>query len=344
VQRILTILVALALLVGVAVAGYWAGSAALVPPELPVTPHSTQAYVAGTGTVGRSMRVAVTASWTVTRTLLGSAAGVVTAVRHAPGSVARAGDVIATVDLRPVVVAAGAVPMFRTLKAGVRGPDVRQLQQLLRARGFLRNPTGLFDVATVAAAKRWQHSVGADMTGVVEPSALVFVDTLPARLTVIPGVGSAVTPGADLVSILSASPTFVATMSASTRAGITSGMSLAIASPDGATWAGAFGTFETTADGQYRAPITGVLCGDACDSIAVTGETALAGTVVLVPERSGVVVPVSALAQLPSGAAAVTLADGSSRQVTVTAEADGFAIVDGLDAGTSILLPSPPAP
>jgi len=40
----------------------------------------------------------------------------------------------------------------------------------------------------------------------------------------------------------------------------------------------------------------------------------------------------------------VTLSDGTTRPVRVLAEADGFAVVDGLPAGTVILLPSPPAP
>ena len=74
------------------------------------------------------------------------------------------------------------------------------------------------------------------------------------------------------------------------------------------------------------------------------GETALSGQIVLVPDTSGVVVPASALVQQPSGALAVTLADGTSRSVRIVVEADGFAVVEGLDTGLIIKLPEAPIP
>lgn len=343
-RRIASALVALALLVGVAAAGYWAGTTAVVPPELPVATHATQTYVAATGSVGRDANVPVTAAWATTQTLFGNADGVVTAVRHKAGALAQTGEVIATVELRPVVVAAGRVPMFRTLRKDVRGPDVRQFQELLRSKGFLKSKaTGRFDAATIAATKRWQRSIGVKQDGVVRAGDLLFVDRLPARLEVIPAVGVRATPGAELVRVLGASPAFTATVSGSTRAELTSGMTVAITAPDGTTtWTGTLGTFEATPDGRYLASISGELCDAGCDAIPVTGETALAGTVELVPERTGVVVPLSALVQTPAGAAAVTLADGSTREVRIAAQADGFAIVEGLDEGTTIVLPAAP--
>jgi len=344
-RRIASMLTAAAILGGVAVAGYWAGTNVVAPPALPVAEHATQTYTAEVGSVGRSDRLPVSVVWPTARTLFAASDGVVTSIPYPPGAQLAAGDVIATIDLHPVVVAAGAVPMFRTLRKGDEGPDVEQLQGLLRALGFLAGPAdGRFGEATVDATKRWQRSVGSVATGVVDPGALLFVGQVPARLVVVPGVGARVGAGSELVQVLADRPTFTATVSPSTRAELQTGMAIVIEAPGGDAWRGSLGTFEVSDDGRYRATITGTLCGRRCDSLPVAGETALTGSVEIIPTTSGVVVPVSALVQQPSGRPAVTLSDGTTRPVRVLAEADGFAVVDGLPAGTVILLPSPPAP
>ncbi len=337
-------MVAAAALMGViAGLGYWAGTNAIVPPELPVDEHETQTYSVATGSVERTIDIAVGASWSTTRTLFAGGDGVVTSVLHEAGALADAGDVLATIDLEPVVIAEGPVPMFRTLQRGVEGPDVAQLQELLRANGFLDGlADGAFGPVTEAAVKRWQRSIGAREDGIVNPGALLFVEGLPVRLEVLPSVGGRISTGGDLVRVLGHRPSFVATIGQSQWAELATGMTVAIGGPEGETWPGELGPFELQPDGRYSAPLTGELCGDACDVIAVAGETALSGSIELVPETEGVVVPTSALVEQPSGGLAVTLADGGSAEVRILAEADGFAVVEGLETGTVIVLPSPP--
>lgn len=345
VGRVATIVVGSAILVGVAGAAYWAGTNAVVPPELPAEDHALQTYTVEAGTVARSIRVPVTASWSTTRTLFAGTDGVVTSVAHGAGAYAESGDVIATVDLEPLVVATGAVPMFRTLRQGVEGPDVAQFQRLLRTQGFFRGSAGgRFGAATVAATKRWQRSVGAEDDGIVAPGSLLFVDRLPARLEVLAVVGQRIGAGSDLVRVLDDRPDFVATVGASQRAELTSGTPVTIGAPGGGTWPGVLGSFEQLEDGRYSVEITGGLCGGGCDLVPVGDETALIGTIELVPQTTGVVVPTSALVQQPSGDLAVTLTDGTVRSVRVVAEADGFAVVEGLEPGTIIALPSAPGP
>jgi len=342
-RRIIAFVAAAALLVAVVAAGYWAGINAVVPPELAVDEHETQTYEVAIGTVERSIDVPVSASWSTTRTLFAGSDGVVTSVLHEAGALGVAGDVLATIDLEPVVIAEGAVPTFRTLQRGVEGPDVAQLQGLLRMKGFLRGPAdGAFGPITEAAVKRWQRSIGARRDGVVDPGALLFVEALPRRLDVTATVGQRIAVGSELGRLLGERPTFVATISSSQRAELTTGLTLAIRGPGGETWQGEFGPFEVQPDGRYSATISGELCGDACDSIAVAGETALSASIELVPETHGVVVPTSALIEQPSGGLAVTLADGGSADVRILAEADGFAVVEGLEPGAVIVLPSPP--
>jgi hypothetical protein len=119
-------------------------------------------------------------------------------------------------------------------------------------------------------------------------------------------------------------------------------MTVTIAGPEGETWTGELGPFEVEPDGRYASTLSGELCGEECDSVAVGGETALGGSIELVPKTEGVVVPTSALVEQPSAGLAVALADGGIAPVSIVAEADGFAVVEGIEPGTVIVLPSPP--
>jgi peptidoglycan hydrolase-like protein with peptidoglycan-binding domain len=340
------VLLSVAVLAGVAALGYWAGTNAVVPPSLPLQSHDPITYTVANGTVKSSVDLPVSASWSAARTLHAGRSGTLTSVLLTGGDLVAGGTVIATIDLRPVVVATGSVPMFRTLAAGTDGPDVAQLQRLLTAQGFYKGAIdGRFRASTTAATKLWQKSIGASQSGVVDAGALVFVDSLPARMALIPKVGDLVGQGGDLVRVLGSAPDFSVTITASNRASIRSGDAISIAAPDGSTWTGTLGTFEpaiTGIPGSYTATVGGTLCGTDCGLVPVEGETALRGSIVLVPETTGPVVPTSALVVQPSGGSAVTMADGSTRTVTVVAEANGFAVVDGLDAGAIIRLPSPP--
>lgn len=77
-----------------------------------------------------------------------------------------AGDVLFTVDLRPVVIGRGVVPAFRNLQAGDSGVDVEQLEAMLVELGFLSvQADDLFDAATTTAVRSWQASLGVTTDG-----------------------------------------------------------------------------------------------------------------------------------------------------------------------------------
>jgi peptidoglycan hydrolase-like protein with peptidoglycan-binding domain len=93
----------------------------------------------------------------------------------AVGSVTNRGEPLFRVDNEPVVLLYGALPLFRTLAAGVEGPDVRQLEENLVALGY----TGFtvddsFTEATAAAVRRWQAALDVPETGAVAPGALLY--------------------------------------------------------------------------------------------------------------------------------------------------------------------------
>jgi peptidoglycan hydrolase-like protein with peptidoglycan-binding domain len=100
--------------------------------------------------------------------------GTVTALA-AEGATVGAGQTLYAVDDKPVTLLLGVVPMYRELRTGDTGQDVRQLEQNLKAlgyRGFTVDDRYTSD--TAAAVKRWQRDRGLERTGHVGPAQIVF--------------------------------------------------------------------------------------------------------------------------------------------------------------------------
>jgi Putative peptidoglycan binding domain len=110
---------------------------------------------------------------------------VVTALPLKPGAPVVEGALLLSVAERPVFVLRGAIPAFRTMKEGVRGVDVRQLQAGLRRLGLYDggDPTGLYGPATAAAVTRLYARRGyAPIGGGLAHGEVVFVRSLPQRV------------------------------------------------------------------------------------------------------------------------------------------------------------------
>ncbi|MGI5170620.1 peptidoglycan-binding protein [Spirillospora sp. CA-253888] len=113
------------------------------------------------------------------RAVNAGAAGTITKAPVSGREVAR-GGVLYGLDARPVVLLYGPVPAFRAMRAGTRGPDVRQLEQNLSALGYGRTlrVDDTFDHGTTAAVKAWQR----DRLGITRPSgALALGDVVFLR-------------------------------------------------------------------------------------------------------------------------------------------------------------------
>ena len=71
------------------------------------------------------------------------------------------GGALLTASGRPVFVLQGTLPAYRDLVPGLRGEDVRQLEQALARLNFDPGPVdGLYDQQTAAAVARWYKSKG----------------------------------------------------------------------------------------------------------------------------------------------------------------------------------------
>lgn len=77
------------------------------------------------------------------------------------GTKVKEGDVLMTVNGRPVFALSGSVPMYRALGPGASGDDVKQLQRALRRLGFDPGSiSGTYRQGTAAAVTSWYTSKG----------------------------------------------------------------------------------------------------------------------------------------------------------------------------------------
>ncbi len=180
----------------------------------PRSSNTTDGTGAGPATFGEVVRtdvqartdllggLAYVADRTVANRLAGSEGGATLTGVAAQGSVVRRGERLFSVDDRPVVLLLGSTPAWRTLKVGVVGADVRQLERNLEALGydgFTVDDT--FTSATSAAVRRWQRDVGARADGVVGLGVVVFLPS-PVRIDQhLLTLGDAVSSGAQVLAV-----------------------------------------------------------------------------------------------------------------------------------------------
>lgn len=344
-----TVGTAIAALVIAAMSITWAVSTVLSEPEDPLeAKHYVYATVTE-GEVSSSLQLNAAATWRPSRAGTNKAVGTVTSVIISPGSEVRQGDAIYTVDLRPVVVAAGETPTFRSITKGMRGADVRQLQHLLADLGHYHGAVdGVAGEATDTAVRRWQKQMGTEPTGTVDAGDLIFVPTLPLRVTLDDAIlyrGAALTGGEALLSALPSAPDFTVSVTDSQADNVPPGSVISIASPDGEPWAGVTGDVVKDPDtGILRLPISGAderkVCGDSCDLVPSVGESLFPAIVRLVPETRGLVVPSSAIGATGAGGTFVVDDTGVRIPVKVGASAKGMTVIEGAKPGTRVRLPA----
>ena len=112
----------------------------------------------------------------------------VTTVEISPGDTLDVGDTIATVDLRPVILAEGDIPAFRAMTPGDVGEDIAELQRLLQTLGFDAPSGGRYDDKTMTAVAAWQQTLGLVPDGIVRLGDVAFAERLPINGAIAPGI------------------------------------------------------------------------------------------------------------------------------------------------------------
>lgn len=129
--------------------------------------------------------------------------GVITAALE-DGSTVERGDVVAVIGAEPVVALFGSVPMWRDLRNGDVGDDVRQLEANLVQLGFDVDGDVTIDdeftSATETMVEAWEESLGLEATGTVLSSRVVVLAG-PSVVTDPAVVGSTARADAQLAVI-----------------------------------------------------------------------------------------------------------------------------------------------
>jgi len=318
-------------------ATWWAASTILQPAVAAPAEPPPPVYTVAQGEIGVEVDAQGQVVFSTDRTAIAGRSGVVTDIALTPGAPIAAGDRLLTIDLTPVIVAAGQTPVFRDMSLEMKGPDIAQLRRFL---GF--DGGDYFDWPTFEAVRAWQRNLGVAADGVVHRGDLLFLPVLPARGYVDPAiaVGDIVDPGGELVAVVGEADILVNTdPGGRLRAGMTAHVTL----PDGSVVSGILTGPTRHSDGveYFRLETeTGQSpCDDACAAqFPVTTPSQVRVRVELVPVAEGLVVPDSALVVQPDGSLAVRTPEGEIHAVTVTTRGEGTSIVEGIAEGTVIEL------
>ncbi|MFJ7956434.1 peptidoglycan-binding protein [Streptomyces sp. NPDC096319] len=280
-----------------------------------------------------------------------------------PGSVVERDERLYEVDGEAVRLMYGDEPMYRTLKTGDEGRDVRQLEENLAALGY----TG-FDVdeeytaKTAAAVTRWQKSHDLKQTGTVGPDRIAFagsaVRVKDAGSDSGTGAGGGeriapgdrVTPGAPVLTVTGSERVVSFKVPASEAGSAKTGTRVRITLPDGTRLPGRVSSVGRTAtagdDPQDKTPKIDITV-SFDDPAKAKGVDQSPVTVDLTGEtrRDVLSVPVNALLALPDGGFGVQVVeDGATRDVKVELGmfAQGRVEIsgDGLREGTKVGVPS----
>lgn len=265
------------------------------------------------------------------------------------GATVDLGEQLWRVDDRPTVLMLGAMPLYRELKIGVRGPEVTQLKANLLLLGFGGfSEDDRFTAATSRAVDAWQKDVGLPRTGRVDASQVVMRPA-PVRVAGLPNqVGSAAGPSILAVTGVHRSVSLVLDSTKDKVPDV--GAAVRVMLPEGEVAAGVVGWTrpEEKDDGSPpgQTEDTKVVVGvDLEDPTVLDGLDA--GKVALemdVEERPDVLtVPVTALLALAEGGYGVEVGAEERRLVPVSVGlvAGGRAEVEGeLAEGDEVVVPS----
>lgn len=244
------------------------------------------------------------------------------------GTVLTQGDVLYRTGTETAHLMHGALPAWRAFEIGMdKGEDVRQLQEALKAMGYLEaEADGNFGWATSNAVARWQKDAGLPRTGTITLGQVVFapgdlrVGSLTAR------VGDRVAADTELYDVTSTTQVVDANVKLSDQRLAVVGTAVTIKLPDTSTTTGKITSVGTptekssgSGDSKERfIPVTITLD----DASATANFQEVSVTVDLPSEkREGVLsVPVGALLALTPDQYGIEIVEsgGTTRKVPVT--------------------------
>lgn len=331
---------------GVAAFGF--GGSDPAPPPASGLPSGT-AKVTST-TLTSTEKVSGTLGYGTANPLLRSGPGTVTWL-PAAGDVVSRGKTVYSVDDLPVPAVYGTVPPYRTLKSGVDGNDVKQLEENLQALGYKGfTVDNEFTSATATAVRKWQKDLGRDDTGAVQTSDIVVV---PGEVRVAELKTQAGGPAnGQILTWTGTTRTVTVNLDVSKQHLVSQGIAATVTLPDGRTVPGnvtSVGNVATAKPAQSGSTTTT----STIEVVVALADQATAGKLDAAPvdvtlvadKREGVLaVPVGALVALAEGGYGVQVIDGTNtRYVAVETGMFASGKVEirgtGIAAGTVVGVP-----
>jgi len=326
----------------------WAAREIAAPVEV-VAADSTVYATVSEGEVASIITLGASVEWARTPMPANQSPGTLTTVPLEPQN-ASEGDELYTVDLRPVILGNGALPMYRDISAGMEGRDVAQLQGMLSRLGYYTGETdGVMDWWTKRAVQLWQKDHETEQDGIVRRGDILFLDTPSIRIVVDTDrqVGDQLAGGEAVIVRLADAPSVFFSLSEAQLAMVSPGMGVAVPDPAGGEWRGVIGKVtKEDSRGLARAELIaesgGPVCADRCDSALDQGG--LLVSVFQVAPVTGLTVPVTALWTDEAGESYLERLDGTALSTRVLATAKGMAVVEapGLKAGDQVAIAETP--
>jgi multidrug efflux pump subunit AcrA (membrane-fusion protein) len=302
------------------------------------------------GTLSGTKTVSGTLDYAASKDLGSGIGGTLTGVPPA-GTQVGLGQPLFTVDNVDVYLFHGALPAWRAFERGMAdGPDVRQLEENLKALGyFTKEPNEDFDGSTEEAIRAWQKATGQEKTGRIDLGRVVFAPTDLRIAEVLAALGDQVGPGAPIVRVSGLVKEVSANLKlADQKLGVV-GAKVDITLPGGISTTGTITAVgqptEKESNGQKSVVVPLTIALD--DPAAADGIQRATVTIEVPSEtRENVLsVPLEALIALPGGEFGVEVvqSDGSTKRMPVTTGlfAGGRVEIsgDGIEAGLDVVVP-----
>jgi hypothetical protein len=286
--------------------------------------------------------------------VVSGSAGAVTALPRV-GEVVRRGEVLYRVAGKPVVLLYGATPAYRTLRRGMSGEDVAQLNANLVALGYaavwaLDPASDDFDAATKYALQQLQAALGVKQTGKLELGGAVFLPGAARITKVVTQLGAIVQAGGVVAEASSTRRQVVVDLDASQQQSIKSGDRVTMTLPNGRTTPGVVTSVgkvaSSSSDSSESATVPVRIAPRKPSAIGSLDRATVQVAITTERAKRALVVPVTALLALAGGGYGVEVVDarGAHRLVAVKVglldEAKGVVQVSGkLSAGQRIVVP-----
>jgi peptidoglycan hydrolase-like protein with peptidoglycan-binding domain len=346
------------------------GGVAVMSGATPATAAARQLPVGTVPVERRTLSAMVSQAGTLTYrarsdgspySVINQAQGTYTAL-PAGGSVIAQGHVLYRVNDNPVVLLHGATPAYRTLAAGMTGPDVAELNSDLVALGYatsaqLHRTAAFFGSTTTTAVEKLQAAAGIARTGTLALGQAVFEPAAVRVTSVSALLGGRAQLGATVMQATSTTRQVQVALSAFQQTDVAVGDKVTITLPNNRTTpgavssVGAVATCPSSSGSGGSGSSSATLGTDTCSS-GNSGSTtptivvdvtplhpAATGTWDQAPVQIGIttarvphalVVPVTALLAQSGGGYAVEVVPAGARNHLVPVSLGLFDDADGL--------------